>query len=143
MIKQKLFLIRAQVSSEEIVYNAVLHWIHTDTVVRSGYLYDLLKHNRLPLLTPKFLTDVCDQEILIKTSIKCRDLLDEAKRFYLRPELRSEMTGMQFKTRSGKNENLIILGGFGPQQKPLDSVEKYSPRTNTWSNLPVTKQFYT
>jgi kelch-like protein 12 len=83
------------------------------------------------------LTDVCDNEILIKTSIKCRDLLDEAKRFYLRPELRAEMTGIQFKARSGKDENLIIMGGFGFNQKPLDVVEKYSPRTNTWSNLPV------
>ena len=30
-----------------------------------------------------------------------------------------------------------MLGGFGFQQKPLDVVEKYSPRTNTWTTLPV------
>jgi kelch-like protein 12 len=89
------------------------------------------------VLSPKFLTDVCDQEALIKTSMSCRDLLDQAKRFYLRPDLRHEMNGVQFKVRNGKDENLIVLGGFGNQQKPLDLVEKYSPRTNTWSNLPV------
>jgi hypothetical protein len=30
-----------------------------------------------------------------------------------------------------------MLGGFGFQQKPLDIVEKYCPRTNTWTTLPV------
>lgn len=64
-------------------------------------------------------------------------MLDEAKRYYLRPDCRSEMSGSRFRIRTGKDEHLIMLGGFGFQQKPLDVVEKYCPRTNTWSALPV------
>lgn len=30
-----------------------------------------------------------------------------------------------------------MLGGFGFQQKPLDIVEKYCPKTGEWSQLPV------
>lgn len=36
----------------------------------------------------------------------------------------------------GKNENLVMLGGFGFQQKPLDIVEKYCPRQDVWTQLP-------
>ena len=64
-------------------------------------------------------------------------MLDEAKKFHLRPDCRFEMVGPQFRMRTGKDENLIMVGGFGFQQKPLDIVEKYCPRTNTWSQLPV------
>lgn len=34
-----------------------------------------------------------------------------------------------------------MLGGFGFHQKPLDTVEMFSPNTDTWSQLPV-KQFF-
>lgn len=30
-----------------------------------------------------------------------------------------------------------MLGGFGFNQKPLDTVEMYSPRLDQWSSLPV------
>ena len=60
-----------------------------------------MMHVRLPLLSPKFLTDVCDKESLIKNSFECRDLLDEAKKFYLRPDCRAEMNGIRFKIRNG------------------------------------------
>jgi hypothetical protein len=30
-----------------------------------------------------------------------------------------------------------MLGGFGFHQKPLDTVEIFSPNTDTWSQLPV------
>ena len=80
--------------------------------------------------------DVCDKEVMIKRSFECRDMLDEAKKFYLRPDCRAEMSGHRFQIRTGKDEHLVMLGGFGFQQKPLDVVEKYCPRTNTWTPLP-------
>lgn len=44
---------------------------------------------------------------------------------------------LPIKLNAGKDEQLVMLGGFGFQQKPLDVVEKYCPRTNTWATLPV------
>ncbi len=121
------------------MYNCVLAWILADKRGREPYLPKLMAHVRFPLLSPAFLTDICDKEILIKKSFECRDMLDEAKRFYLRPDCRTEMMlgGTRFKIRTGIDENLVMLGGFGIQQKPLDTVEAYCPRTNTWSNLPA------
>lgn len=32
---------------------------------------------------------------------------------------------------------LLVIGGFGSQQSPIDVVEKYDPKTQEWSFLPV------
>lgn len=31
----------------------------------------------------------------------------------------------------------MVIGGFGSQQSPIDIVEKYDPKTQEWSFLPV------
>lgn len=38
---------------------------------------------------------------------------------------------------SGAKEVLLVIGGFGSQQSPIDIVEKYDPKTQEWSFLPV------
>jgi len=41
----------------------------------------------------------------------------------------------------GANEVLLVIGGFGSQQSPIDVVEKYDPKTQEWSFLPVRDRF--
>lgn len=41
----------------------------------------------------------------------------------------------------GANEVLLVIGGFGSQQSPIDVVEKYDPKTQEWSFLPVRDHF--
>ncbi|KAF2975609.1 hypothetical protein EK904_003877 [Melospiza melodia maxima] len=77
----------------------------------------------------------------IRCSLQCRDLVDEAKKFHLRPELRSQMQGPRTRARLGANEVLLVIGGFGSQQSPIDVVEKYDPKTQEWSFLPVRECF--
>ena len=36
-----------------------------------------------------------------------------------------------------------MLGGFGNQQSPIDTVEKYDPKTQDWKSLPVRIMFQT
>ena len=67
----------------------------------------LLQHVRLPLLSPQFITDVCDEEPMIKKSFECRDMLDEAKKFYLRPDCHAEMNDIRFKIRTGIEIRII------------------------------------
>ncbi|XP_056280146.1 kelch-like protein 12 isoform X1 [Pseudoliparis swirei] len=159
-----------QVDSEEPVFEAVLNWVKHNRKEREPYLPDLLQYVRMPLLTPRYITDIIDAEPLIRCSLPCRDLVDEAKKFHLRPELRSEMQGPRTQTRLGRNpflvaiclyacflcncsvintdskrdsrvlsgakEVLLVIGGFGSQQSPIDIVEKYDPKTQEWSSLP-------
>lgn len=49
----------------------------------------------LTLLPPVF-------QPFIRCSLQCRDLVDEAKKFHLRPELRSQMQGPRTRARLGK-----------------------------------------
>lgn len=43
---------------------------------------------------------------------------------------------------SGAKEVLLVIGGFGSQQSPIDVVEKYDPKTQEWSFLPVGLEYY-
>jgi len=38
---------------------------------------------------------------------------------------------------AGCNDILVVLGGFGNQQMPVDTVEKFDPKTQEWQPLPV------
>ncbi|KAF4018737.1 hypothetical protein G4228_010173 [Cervus hanglu yarkandensis] len=125
-----------QVDSEEPVFEAVINWVKHAKKEREGSLPDLLQYVRMPLLTPRYITDVIDTEPFIRCSLQCRDLVDEAKKFHLRPELRTQMQGPRTRARLGANEVLLVVGGFGSQQSPIDVVEKYDPKTQEWSFLP-------
>ncbi|XP_022095974.1 kelch-like protein 12 isoform X2 [Acanthaster planci] len=125
-----------EVECEEPVYEAVMIWVNHNASERQDLLPTLLQDVRIPLMTPKFITDVLDKEPLIRQSLACRDLVDEGKRFHLRPDCRAEMTGSNFQSRSGGDERLVVIGGFGSQQVPLNIVEEYSPKTKEWHSLP-------
>ncbi|XP_064604602.1 kelch-like protein 12 [Liolophura sinensis] len=125
-----------QIACEEPIYEAVLNWVKWDEEGRRDYLPCLLEHVRLPLLSVRYITDVVDNEQLMKRSHLCRDLLDEAKKFHLRPDLRNQMTGIRMKPRTGIDDVLIVLGGFGSHQNLIDGVEVYDPKAKEWTRLP-------
>lgn len=54
-----------QVPSEEAVFEAVISWIKQDEASRRDFLPKMLQYVRLPLLTPRYLTDTIDNEVLI------------------------------------------------------------------------------
>nr|VZI35006.1 unnamed protein product [Spirometra erinaceieuropaei] len=124
------------VSSEETAYRAMIRWVYQDVDERSPHLPGLLSQLRLATMSVRFLTDVVDSERLIRLSMACRDLVDEAKRFHLRPDLRPQMRDRRFRQRDSGDEYLVVIGGFGSYQSPSDSVEMFNPRTREWSELP-------
>lgn len=64
---------------------------------------------------------------MIRQNLDCRDLVDEAKKYHLRPECRQAMQNNRTKSRIGLSEVMYVLGGFGNLQSPVDVVEKYDP----------------
>lgn len=52
-----------QVDSEEPVFEAVLNWVKHNRKEREPYLPDMLEFVRMPLLTPRYITDVIDAEV--------------------------------------------------------------------------------
>ncbi|CAH8472879.1 unnamed protein product [Schistosoma haematobium] len=124
------------IDNEESVYNAVMRWVYHQPIERVANLPSLLRNIRLSVMSVRFLTDVVDKDRLIRQSLECRDLVDDAKRFHLRPDLRHEMRDRRFRQRDGGNEYLVVIGGFGSDQDPSDSVEMFNPRTLEWNELP-------
>ncbi|PIO25880.1 hypothetical protein AB205_0005760, partial [Aquarana catesbeiana] len=116
-----------QVDSEEPVFEAVLNWVKHNKQHREKSLSQLLQYVRMPLLTPRYITDVIDTEPLIKCSLQCRDLVDEAKKFHLRPELR--FPSLESITRKRRyvatvslGDRVYVIGGYDGRSR-LSSVE--------------------
>ncbi|PFX17735.1 Kelch-like protein 12 [Stylophora pistillata] len=103
------------VPSEEAVFEALISWIKQDEVERKTLLPKMLEFK------------------LIRQNLDCRDLVDEAKKYHLRPECRQAMQNDRTKPRIGLSEVIYVLGGFGNLQSPIDVVEKYDPAPNQWS----------
>ena len=57
-----------QVECEEPVFQAVMTWVNHSAPDRKADLPALLQHIRIPLMTPKYITDVVDKEV--RTYIK-------------------------------------------------------------------------
>lgn len=55
----------------------------------------------------------------IRCSLQCRDLVDEAKKFHLRPELRSQMQGPRTRARLG--ERCGVPGAAGAACVPCSA----------------------
>lgn len=53
----------SQVDSEEPVFEAVLTWVKHAGKEREECLPELLQYVRMPLLTPRYITDVVDAEV--------------------------------------------------------------------------------
>ncbi len=121
------------VESEEEVYGAVMQWVRQDPVERSQHLPQLLEHVRLPMLTVHSLMADVDSEPLVKQSVGCRDILDEAKRYHLLPverDLRSP--NPRFSPRKSMIGTLYAVGGKESSESITRSVETYCYLEDSW-----------
>lgn len=119
--------------SEKIVFEAVVNWINFDVENRKNYFPIILKHVRLPLLKPEYLTDVVMAHHLIKNSLECRDLVDEAKDYYLLPERRN-INSPRTRPRSGYHIQgcIYAVGGLTKLGDSMSTVEVYDPHLYRW-----------
>lgn len=121
-----------QVTSEEEVFDAAVAWIEADRLARSEHMPLLLAQVRLPLLPPAVLADKVRSNLLVKRSLACRDLLDEALiSYHLLPERRSSIPLQRLRARRCTLHAGIIyaVGGLNSVGGSLSSVEKYAMHT--------------
>uniref|UniRef100_A0A182N2A3 Kelch-like protein diablo n=1 Tax=Anopheles dirus TaxID=7168 RepID=A0A182N2A3_9DIPT len=123
------------VKSEECIFEACMRWVKHEQDTRSEYLPLILASIRLPLLSPQFLADNVATEELIKTSHKCRDLLDEARDFHLMPERRALVSTIRTRPRCFDFVVGLIfaVGGLTKNGESVSTVEIYNPATKEWS----------
>ncbi|EDO49374.1 predicted protein [Nematostella vectensis] len=123
------------VRAEEEVFEAVMFWLKKDLDERRDFLSELLKHVRLPLVRPQFLCDRIATEDLVRNSLACRDLIDEAKDFLLLPERRSKLQSSRTKPRKCSEAAGLIyaIGGLNSSGEALCSVETFDMLSCQWS----------
>lgn len=126
------------VQSEEQVFDSVMVWVKHDVEKRRKYLYDVLKHVRLPLLDRAFLVSKVSSEPLVRQNENCRDLVDEAKDYLLLPEQRSKLSGPRtIPRRPMVSDDVLYAVGGWCSGDAISLVEKYNIHTNEWKEAAV------
>ena len=121
------------VRKEEDVYKSILEWVKQDPGERSQHFPNLMDHVHLPMMSISFLMDVVDNEPLVKQSLHCRDLLDEAKRYHLLPDKRDlRSSNPRFNPRKSTVGTLYAVGGKESSESITRSVETYNFLENKW-----------
>ena len=128
------------VNEEENVYNAVIKWVKFESGNRQKYLFNLISCVHLPLLRRDFLMLTVEPEELIKQDAQCKDLLIEAMKYHLMPEMRRYLQKKRttFRHSEGTEKFIFIVGGQSLFAYHSD-CEIYCPKTEKWiSILPMT-----
>ena len=119
--------------SELKVYESLIKWISFQAEERKEHLTDLLRHVRLPLVSPSFLVNVVGTNTMIKSLEECRDLVDEAKNYLLLPDMRAKLDGPRTRPRNPilYGEMIYSVGGWCSGDA-IATVERYNAMKDEW-----------
>lgn len=120
------------VKVEEEVYEAVMKWVNYNISERSEKLPVILENVRMPLLSKDYLLSKIDREPLIRSNMVCRDLMDEAKNYYLLPDCRAQMRTKRMRPRKSTVGWLFAVGGKEAGETIANSVECFHKFSNKW-----------
>ena len=91
--------------SEYQVFSATMNWINYDITNRRRYIFEVLKHVRLPLVATKLLESYVNNctDLSLKvamTSVK-KDLISQ----------KGSLVALYVKPRKGAKKNIYVIGG--------------------------------
>ncbi|XP_019629977.1 PREDICTED: kelch-like protein 18 [Branchiostoma belcheri] len=125
------------VKHEEEVYEAAIQWIRHDEERRKEDLVDLMSKVRLPLLKPQFIIERVMTDELVRSSHQCRDLVDEAKDYYLMPQRRSQLSSrLRPRCCTDIPGRIYAVGGLTQAGESLSTVEVFDPILQQWDLAP-------
>ena len=79
------------VDKEEKVFEATIAWVRHEYPERRKYVYKLLRHVHLPLISRDFLMTTVDSEPLVRENPDCKELMLEACGQILKTKSRSDL----------------------------------------------------
>jgi len=125
------------VDDESFLYLALMNWIKHDLNSRKQHLYDLLSLVKLPLMGRDFLILSVEQEDLIKNNVQCKDLLIEAMKYHLMPEMRRYLQSGRTKKRKCEKTKQYLYALGGQSLFAIHSeCERLDLELNTWQSVP-------
>jgi hypothetical protein len=125
------------VSTEEVVYEALLSWIDLNTQERLKSLPKLLSKVKLPLLDASYLTKEIETNELLSKYSECQSLMLEATIYHINPDKFQAAPIYRTIPRKSTQGYLICFGGIDPKSKSNNSyfMEKYDYRTEKWTQI--------
>ncbi|EDO34935.1 predicted protein [Nematostella vectensis] len=121
-----------KVDREEQIFEALETWVSHNEDERKPLFPRLIQHVRFPLMSPYYLADFVETKELVLKTPECTPLLLEAKNYHMLPDRRHLIKGSRTKPRKSMGFVTVIFSA-GAAQSSLSSVERYDPRTNTWT----------
>nr|XP_018670316.1 kelch-like protein 12 isoform X1 [Ciona intestinalis] len=115
------------VTSEKVVYEALIRWVKYDLESRKPYFISLFQHLHLQLVDLEYLSDTIRRESLVRDNPLCRDLVENAFYFHAKPD--------KFKREKQRihpcpaNDIIFVpsievqMGSFNPKQGRWKSLE--------------------
>ncbi|KAL2099695.1 hypothetical protein ACEWY4_004089 [Coilia grayii] len=123
------------IHSETQVYQAAIKWLKANPQHHVAWLDQIMSQVRLPLLPVDFLTGTVAREEMIKSSLSCRDLLDEARNYHLHLSNKN-VPDFEYSVRTTPRKHtagvLFCVGGRGDSGDPFRSIECYNISKNSW-----------
>lgn len=118
---------------ESQVYSAVMHWIRYDLENRKQHLHDLLSLVKLHLLSRDFLMFTVEPDELIRSHSNCKDLIIEAMKYHLLPEMRPYLQNSRIKPRKNAEMSPLLMSvGGGSLFAIHRECECYDALKNRW-----------
>jgi len=122
------------VPSEEVVFQSFMDWVNFDYANRKCESAKLLACVRLPLLSPQYIADNIENQLVLKSDPECHHLILEAMKYHLLPERRSLLQSTRTCPRKATVGYLYAVGGMDTNKGAM-TIERYDLRTNTWSQF--------
>nr|XP_033796769.1 kelch-like protein 9 isoform X3 [Geotrypetes seraphini]XP_033796770.1 kelch-like protein 9 isoform X3 [Geotrypetes seraphini] len=120
--------------SEMDLYRAAVSWIKQDKSHKE-FTYQLMKHIRFPLLSPKELLEITQEGDLLKDDTACLNLLLEASSYQMLPYMQPNMQTIRSTIRSDAT-HLITVGGVLRQQLVVSKeLRLFDGRIQMWKVL--------
>ena len=125
------------VDDEEEVYIALISWIKFDMQNRQRFVNELFSFIKLPLIRREFLTTIIASEEIVKSSEFCKDLLIEAMKYQLFPEMRRYMQTSRtaYRLFCSSKFTLYVIGGQNLCGVVCE-CELYHSQSQTWLSTP-------
>uniref|UniRef100_UPI003590228B kelch-like protein 24 n=1 Tax=Myxine glutinosa TaxID=7769 RepID=UPI003590228B len=129
------------VESEEVVFEALMRWVHCAPTTRITQLSAVLATVRLPLLGPAYLVKAVEGDALIRGVPECFPLLQEARRHHV---LGKEVESTRTRPRrfASCKEVVVVVGGcerMGGFNFPY--VDCFEPLSGSWTSLVKLPEF--
>lgn len=116
------------VRSETQVFEALMKWTNHDMATRKLQLAGLLSKLKLALLPADYLVKIVSANALIKGSLPCRDIVEDAKDYHI-SSTHPQQNIIPRKSCAGV---VFCVGGRGSQVDPFKSIECFNLRKNSW-----------